>query len=89
MPSVYRPRSAHGYNAGMGRFFQFRLRTLFVVTTLAAVLAWAILQGVAQYREHQRRVNEAKMEAALKDLYKLLGAGPSPRPDLVTPPDRP
>jgi hypothetical protein len=60
MPSVYRPRSEQGYNAGMGRFFQFRLRTLFVVVALAALLAWQLPPAVERYRREQWVLNRVK-----------------------------
>src|SRR5438093_883753 len=45
----------------MRRYLQFRLRTLFVVTTLAALLAWTVPPTIARYREYCEKQNAAKI----------------------------
>ena len=45
----------------MRRYLQFRLRTLFVVTTLAALLAWIVPPAVGRYREYCEKQNAAKI----------------------------
>lgn len=51
----------------MHRRFQFSLRTLFVVTALAAFLSWAIPPVLLRYAEYRQRVADEKMEAWVMD----------------------
>lgn len=51
----------------MHRRFQFSLRTLFVVTALAAFLSGAIPPVVLRYAEYRQRVADEKMEAWVMD----------------------
>ena len=59
-----------GYNETMRRYLQFRLRTLFILTALAALLAWAVPPVVERYRAYRENLaaDEAELERAWLEL---------------------
>lgn len=63
-----------GYDEGMRRRFQFRLRTLFVVTTLAAILSRTLPPYVERYIESMRFDSMDQSES----LTYILISGPRP-----------
>lgn len=51
------------------RFLQFRLRTLFILTALAALLVWTVPPAVERYRREQWVLNRVKSyEAYLRKI---------------------
>jgi hypothetical protein len=55
----------------MRRLFQFRLRTLFLLTALAAFLAWLLPPQIEKYREYRARLERERLIAEIDRVITL------------------
>lgn len=69
----YRLHVSHGYNQAMPRYLQSSIRSLVVLTALAAVTCLVMPTAVEQYRKHQS-------ELAVRSFLRLAQAKASATP---------
>jgi F0F1-type ATP synthase membrane subunit b/b' len=58
----------------MRRYLQFSLRSLFLLTTLAAVACMVVPPAIERYKERQRRIAAEKAAAQAKALLAATDA---------------